>query len=125
MGWNADLSTLASVVTSLATMRSEAFGNSAALNATSSPAPNVKMEEEEDSEDSASTNDEAAVANALHLAKENLISKAFDTMAKNMNGGDASSLGADYEEDGLYELEGPLLSEGDHPSPEPFRTGDE
>lgn len=46
---------------------------------------NVKMEEEDDSddEDSASTtNDEAAVANALHLAKENLISKAFDTMAK-------------------------------------------
>ena len=43
------------------------------------------MEEEDDSddEDSASTtNDEAAVANALHLAKENLISKAFDTMAK-------------------------------------------
>ena len=50
-----------------------------------SSAQNVKMEEEEDSddEDSASTtNDEAAVANALHLAKENLISKAFDTMAK-------------------------------------------
>lgn len=46
---------------------------------------NVKMEEEDysDDEDSASTtNDEAAVANALHLAKENLISKAFDTMAK-------------------------------------------
>lgn len=46
---------------------------------------NVKMEEEDDSddEDSASTtNDEAAVANALHMAKENLISKAFDTMAK-------------------------------------------
>jgi hypothetical protein len=29
-----------------------------------------------------------------------------------MNGGDASSTGADYEEDGLYELEGPLLSDG-------------
>ena len=81
-GWNADLSTLASVVTSLATMRSEAFAGSGAMNNTSSPAPNVKMEEEDDSEDSASTNDDAAVANALHLAKENLISKAFDTMAK-------------------------------------------
>ena len=70
------------MVTSLA-MRSEAFGGSALNNSTSSPAPhNVKMEEEDDSEDSASTNDEAAVANALHLAKENLISKAFDTMAK-------------------------------------------
>ncbi len=46
---------------------------------------NLKMEEDDDSddEDSASTtNDEAAVANALHIAKENLISKAFDTMAK-------------------------------------------
>jgi len=114
-GWNADLSTLASVVTSLATMRSEAFAGSGAMNNTSSPAPNVKMEEEDDSEDSASTNDDAAVANALHLAKENLISKAFDTMAKNMNGGDASSMGADFEEDSLYELGGPLLSEGNIP----------
>lgn len=122
-GWNADLSTLASVVTSLAGMRSEAFGgvSSNPMNHRgASPADrpdrgalsadrhhhhhhhhherggsgggggggggqNVKMEEEDDSddEDSASTtNDEAAVANALHLAKENLISKAFDTMAK-------------------------------------------
>ncbi|XP_046630589.1 orphan steroid hormone receptor 2-like isoform X2 [Daphnia pulicaria] len=147
--WNADLSTLASVVTSLAGMRSaEAFGavSANAMNHRgASPADrpdrgtisgnalvayshnhhhhhhergggqNVKMEEEDDSddEDSASTtNDEAAVANALHLAKENLISKAFDTMAKNMNGGDTSSTGADYEDDGLYELDGPLLSDG-------------
>lgn len=112
--WNADLSTLASVVTSLAGMRSDAFAGVGAnpLNHRgSSPADrgpdrdrsdrsssghhhhhhhggqsnNVKMEEDDDSddEDSASTtNDEAAVANALHLAKENLISKAFDTMAK-------------------------------------------
>ena len=29
-----------------------------------------------------------------------------------MNGGDTSSTGADYEDDGLYELEGPLLSDG-------------
>lgn len=29
-----------------------------------------------------------------------------------MNGGDTSSTGADYEEDSLYELEGPLLSDG-------------
>ena len=81
--WNADLSTLASVVTSLASMRSvEAFGGSGMNNSTSSPVPNVKMEEDDDSEDSGSTNDEAAVANALHLAKENIISKAIDTMAK-------------------------------------------
>ena len=65
-------------------MRSvEAFGGAAGLNnSTSSPVPNVKMEEDDDSEDSGSTNDEAAVANALHLAKENIISKAIDTMAK-------------------------------------------
>lgn len=75
------MSTLASVVSTLATMRSESFAGSGM--SMSSSAANVKMEEEEDdSEDSASTNDEAAVANALHLAKENLISKAFDTMAK-------------------------------------------
>ena len=88
------------MVTSLAGMRSaEAFGAVSGNHRGSSPADrpdgraaahhhhgqSVKMEEEEDSddEDSASTtNDEAAVANALHLAKENLISKAFDTMAK-------------------------------------------
>lgn len=29
-----------------------------------------------------------------------------------MNGGDTSSTGADYEDDGLYELDGPLLSDG-------------
>ena len=29
-----------------------------------------------------------------------------------MNGGDTSSTGADYDDDGLYELEGPLLSDG-------------
>ena len=32
-----------------------------------------------------------------------------------MNGGDASSMGADFEEDSLYELGGPLLSEGNIP----------
>jgi len=115
--WNADLSTLASVVTSLASMRSvEAFGGSAAMNnSTSSPVPNVKMEEDDDSEDSGSTNDEAAVANALHLAKENIISKAIDTMAKNQNGGNSSSMGADEEEESLFELEGPLLAESNMP----------
>ena len=108
--WNPDLSTLASVVSSLAGMRSDAFGAAAAaaaglgLNHRGAASPversdrsgihersasgtNLsKMDEDEDSEDedSASTNndDQAAVANALHIAKENLISKAFDTMAK-------------------------------------------
>lgn len=115
--WNADLSTLASVVTSLASMRSvEAFGGAAGLNnSTSSPVPNVKMEEDDDSEDSGSTNDEAAVANALHLAKENIISKAIDTMAKNQNGANSSSIGTEDEEDSLFELEGPLLAESNIP----------
>ena len=36
----------------------------------------------------------------------------FISSGQNMNGGDASSTGADYEEDSLYELEGPLLSDG-------------
>lgn len=32
-----------------------------------------------------------------------------------MNGGDASSTGADYDDDGPYELEGPLLAEANAP----------
>ncbi|XP_068082275.1 orphan steroid hormone receptor 2 isoform X2 [Anabrus simplex] len=69
----------------------------------------ISVEEEEGSSDSFVGNGD--VNDALSLARDkNLISRALDTMAKNLNGNDNLSLG-DYENESVFELEGLLVEE--------------
>ncbi|XP_071442672.1 nuclear receptor subfamily 2 group C member 2 isoform X2 [Hetaerina americana] len=69
--------------------------------------------EEEGSTDSFPTNGE--LSDALTLARDkSLISRALDTMAKvvgdvNLNGGESLGIGVDYDNETIFELEGPIL----------------
>ncbi|KDR17183.1 Nuclear receptor subfamily 2 group C member 2, partial [Zootermopsis nevadensis] len=52
------------------------------------------------------------ISDAYSLARDkNLISRALETVAKNLNGNDSFGLNMDYENEGVFELEGVLLLE--------------
>ncbi|XP_069694352.1 orphan steroid hormone receptor 2 isoform X2 [Periplaneta americana] len=66
--------------------------------------------EEDGSTDSFLANDE--ISDAFSLARDkNLISRALETVAKNLNGNDGLGLNVDYDSEGVFELEGVLLLE--------------
>ncbi|PSN35265.1 Nuclear receptor subfamily 2 group C member 2 [Blattella germanica] len=66
--------------------------------------------EEDGSTDSFLANDD--LNDAYSIARDkNLISRALETVAKNLNGNDGLGLNVEYESEGVFELEGVLLLE--------------
>ncbi|PNF21106.1 hypothetical protein B7P43_G05079 [Cryptotermes secundus] len=69
----------------------------------------VSVEEDGSTDSFLATED---ISDAYNLARDrNLISRALETVAKNLNGNDAFGLNVDYENEGVFELEGVLLLE--------------
>jgi len=72
--------------------------------------PSQVSVEEDGSTDSFLANEDISDAYSL-VRDKNLISRALETVAKNLNGSEGFGLNVDYESEGVFELEGVLLLE--------------